>query len=174
GLDEATSGEAVFDGVNLGKLKPTALSELRLHKIGFVFQAYNLIPVLTARENVEFTMMLQGIGEAERKQRAEEILERVGLADQSHRRPAALSGGQQQRVAVCRAIVTHPRVVLADEPTANLDSGTGRDLLDLMRELNRDEGITFIFSTHDDMVMDRSSRIIRLHDGRIESDETKN
>jgi putative ABC transport system ATP-binding protein len=146
---------------------------MRLHHIGFVFQAYNLIPVLTARENVEFTMELQGIPAAERKRRAMDVLEQVGLSDQSHRRPPALSGGQQQRVAVARAIVTRPGIVLADEPTANLDSGTGTELLELMQRLNTGHRITFLFSTHDPMVMDHSRRLIHLHDGRISDDERK-
>jgi putative ABC transport system ATP-binding protein len=149
------------------------LNRLRLQKLGFVFQAYNLIPVLTARENVEFTMMLQGVPLAERKKKALEMLARVGLGELAHRRPPALSGGQQQRVAVARAIVTRPRLVLADEPTANLDSETGARLLDLMRDLNQEDGVTFLFSTHDPMVMEYSRRLIRLHDGRIQSDESK-
>jgi len=149
------------------------LSRLRLHKIGFVFQSYNLIPVLTARENVEFTMLLQGVPAGERRRRAMELLGRVGLQGLENRRPPTLSGGQQQRVAVARAIVTRPRLVLADEPTANLDSETGAKLLDLMRELNRAENMTFVFSTHDPMVMDYSRRLIRLHDGLVASDERR-
>ena len=173
GLDTATSGSIDLDGEEITKMKTRQLNRLRLHKLGFVFQSYNLIPVLTARENVEFTMMLQGISAKERMKRALEILERVGLGDQVNRRPPALSGGQQQRVAVARAMVTHPKIVLADEPTANLDSDTGSRLLDLMRELNEQNNVTFIFSTHDPMVMEYSRRLIRLHDGRIKTDETK-
>jgi putative ABC transport system ATP-binding protein len=154
-------------------LPPHALHRLRLLHIGFVFQAYNLIPVLSARENVEFTMLLQGVPAGQRKVRALEVLDQVGLGDQAERRPTALSGGQQQRVAVARAIVTRPGIVLADEPTANLDSETGAGLLDLMRELNQQHAITFLFSTHDPMVMDYSRRLIRLQDGRIRSDEVK-
>lgn len=174
GLDEATAGSVRLDGVDISSLPRAGLSRLRLEKIGFVFQSYNLIPVLTARENVEFVMLLQGIAPAERHRRAMEILERVGLAGLEHRRPPHLSGGQQQRVAVARAMVTRPRLVLADEPTANLDSATGAQLLDLMRELNRTARMTFVFSTHDPMVMDYSRRLIRLHDGVIISDEQKN
>ena len=154
-------------------MRPSQLHHLRLHHIGFVFQAYNLIPVLSARENVEFTMLLQGIPAAERKRRALELLDQVGLADLADRRPTALSGGQQQRVAVARAIVTHPGIILADEPTANLDSETGAELLELMKRLNREHDVTFLFSTHDPMVMDYSQRLIRLHDGLIQSDEQK-
>ena len=154
-------------------MRPSQLHGLRLHHLGFVFQAYNLIPVLSARENVEFTMLLQGVAPAERKRRSMEILDQVGLADQADRRPTALSGGQQQRVAVARAIVTRPGIVLADEPTANLDSQTGADLLDLMKRLNAEQQVTFLFSTHDPMVMDYSRRLVRLHDGTIHSDERK-
>lgn len=174
GLDGATAGEIRLDGEELGGLGPAALSRLRLHKIGFVFQAYNLIPVLTARENVEFTMLLQGVPAGERRRRALELLDRVGLAGLENRRPPTLSGGQQQRVAVARAIVARPRLVLADEPTANLDSETGAKLLDLMRALNRAEHMTFVFSTHDPMVMEYSRRLIRLHDGLVAADERRN
>ena len=174
GLDAATSGEVCVDGEDISGKAAARLSELRLYKIGFVFQAYNLIPVLTARENVEFTMLLQGIAAGERRRRALEMLGRVGLEGLENRRPPTLSGGQQQRVAVARAIVTRPRLVLADEPTANLDSETGAKLLDLMRELNRTENMTFVFSTHDPMVMDYSRRLIRLHDGLVASDERRN
>ncbi len=173
GLDSATSGDVRVDGETISGMRPAALSRLRLHKIGFVFQSYNLIPVLTARENVEFTMLLQGVPSGERRRRALEMLERVGLHGLENRRPPTLSGGQQQRVAVARAIVTRPRLVLADEPTANLDSETGAKLLDLMRELNRAEKMTFVFSTHDPMVMDYSRRLVRLHDGRVKSDERR-
>lgn len=174
GLDSATSGEVRVDGKDISGLRSAALSGLRLNKIGFVFQSYNLIPVLTARENVEFTMLLQGVPAGARRRRATDMLGRVGLAGLEDRRPPTLSGGQQQRVAVARAIVTRPRLVLADEPTANLDSETGAKLLDLMRELNREENMTFVFSTHDPMVMEYSRRLVRLHDGVIASDERRN
>jgi len=173
GLDQPTGGSIHLDGIELSVLKPRQLHEMRLHHIGFVFQAYNLIPVLTARENVEFTMLLQGVAPRERKARALEMLEEVGLAHEANRRPPAMSGGQQQRVAVARAIVTKPGIVLADEPTANLDSTTGAGLLDLMQNLNREYGVTFLFSTHDPMVMEYSRRLIRLRDGQIKSDETR-
>ncbi|HQQ60877.1 MAG: ABC transporter ATP-binding protein [Lentisphaerae bacterium] len=173
GLDSATAGEVRVDGEEISGMRCADLSRLRLHKIGFVFQSYNLIPVLTARENVEFTMLLQGVPAGERRRRAMELLGRVGLQGLENRRPPTLSGGQQQRVAVARAIVTRPRLVLADEPTANLDSETGAKLLDLMRELNRAENMTFVFSTHDPMVMDYSRRLIRLHDGLVASDERR-
>ena len=173
GLDSATSGTLSLAGRELSSMKRSELSEARLRQIGFVFQAYNLMPVLSARENVEFIMMLQGVGARERSDKAMQMLERVGLAEHAHRRPAALSGGQQQRVAVARAIVSQPAVVLADEPTANLDSETGAHLLELMLSLNRDENMTFIFSTHDPMVMEFARRLVRLHDGKIKSDETK-
>jgi putative ABC transport system ATP-binding protein len=173
GLDRPTGGEMFLDGVDLASLSNAALTELRLHKIGFIFQSFNLIPVLSAVENVAFTLSLQGVSEKERVGRAEAMLERVGLKDQMHRKPAALSGGQQQRVAVARAIVTEPRIVLADEPTANLDSENASMLLDLMLHLNAENGITFLFSTHDTLVMEYSKRLIRLRDGHIETDETK-
>ena len=173
GLDAATSGSVRVDGADLSSMQRNKLSDLRLHRIGFVFQSYNLMPVLSARENVEFTMMLQGVPAADRASRALDMLDKVGLAEHSHRRPPALSGGQQQRVAVARAIVSRPAVVLADEPTANLDSETGARLLDLMKRLNEEDGMTFIFSTHDPMVMDYARRLINLHDGKIRSDERK-
>jgi putative ABC transport system ATP-binding protein len=143
---------------------------MRLRHLGFVFQAYNLIPVLSACENVEFPLLLQGVPAGRRRRLAMEMLEQVGLTAEARRRPGALSGGQQQRVAVARAIVTEPDLVLADEPTANLDSENGAALLDLMQRLNRERGVTFLFSTHDPMVMEYSHRLIRLHDGRVHSD----
>lgn len=173
GIDSPTSGTIRVRDQEISSMRPSQLHHLRLHHIGFVFQAYNLIPVLSARENVEFTMLLQGISAAERKRRALELLDQVGLADLADRRPTTLSGGQQQRVAVARAIVTHPGIVLADEPTANLDSETGADLLELMKSLNQKYSVTFLFSTHDPMVMHYSQRLIRLHDGLIQSDEQK-
>ena len=172
-LDTPTSGKIQIEGVELSELTPAQLSDLRLHKLGFVFQAYNLIPVLTARENVEFVMELQNVSAKSRRERAEEVLSRVGLAGLEDKRPLEMSGGQQQRVAVARAIASRPRVVLADEPTANLDSGTATQLLDLMAQLNREDGVTFLFSTHDPLVMDAARRVIRLRDGRVVDDERK-
>lgn len=170
-LDEATEGRVFVDGEDLATLSPAELSELRMNKLGFVFQAYNLIPVFTARENVEFVMELQGVDANERRSRALEVLDGVGLADLAEKRPLEMSGGQQQRVAVARAIVGRPKMVLADEPTANLDSATAHRLLELMGRLNVDRGITFLFSTHDPAVMEAARRLVRLHDGRIVSDE---
>jgi putative ABC transport system ATP-binding protein len=172
-LDTSTSGEIQLEGVELSGLSPAALSELRLHKLGFVFQAYNLIAVLTAQENVEFVMELQGVSASERRERAAEVLERVGLAGLGGKRPLEMSGGQQQRVAVARAIASRPRVVLADEPTANLDSDTAARLLELMAQLNREDGVTFLFSTHDPMVMEAARRVVRLRDGHVIEDEVK-
>ncbi len=169
-LDEPSEGSVIVAGQELGKLTATELSDLRLAKLGFVFQAYNLIPVFTARENVEFVMELQGVGAAERHARADAVLEEVGLGGLGAKRPLELSGGQQQRVAVARAIVGRPRLVLADEPTANLDSETAARLLDLMAGLNRHHGTTFLFSTHDPMVMEAARRLVRLKDGRIVDD----
>ncbi len=173
GLDTPTSGDVLIGETSLARLKPGQLADLRLHSIGFVFQAYNLIPVLSARENVEFVMHLQGVSASERRERALAVLEKVGLKGLEERRPGQLSGGQQQRVAVARAIVSKPKLVLADEPTANLDSKTARNLVLLMEELHHKEGITFVFSTHDPIVMELADRVIKLHDGKIESDETK-
>ncbi len=173
GLDAPTSGEILLDGEQLADLSPSQLAGLRLRKLGFVFQAYNLIPVLTARENVEFVMELQGVGADDRRARAEELLRDVELAGLADKRPLEMSGGQQQRVAVARAIASRPRIVLADEPTANLDSGTAGRLLDLMLRLNRERHVTFLFSTHDLLVMAKARRIVRLKDGRIDGDERK-
>jgi len=173
GLDVPTSGSIRVDDVDLSTLDNTELATVRKNRIGFVFQAYNLIPVMTAFENAEFVLNLQGVSEAECRERVMTTLKAVGLAELEHRRPDEMSGGQQQRVAIARAIVTSPAIVLADEPTANVDSHTAEALLDLMQQLNREQGITFLFSTHDQHVMDRASRIIRLHDGKIESDEVK-
>uniref|UniRef100_UPI00260A1134 ABC transporter ATP-binding protein n=1 Tax=Desulfoluna sp. TaxID=2045199 RepID=UPI00260A1134 len=167
GLDVPDDGEIRVDGRVLGALSATALTELRLHRIGFVFQAYNLIPVLTAVENAEYVMLLQGIPKRERRERAMAVLDEVGLSGLSHRRPAELSGGQQQRVAVARAVVSQPAIVLADEPTANLDSATGAGLLAMMREMNETKGVTFVFSTHDAMVMAAAREVIRMKDGRL-------
>jgi len=173
GLDAPTTGEITVDGRRVDRLGKGELAELRLRRLGFVFQAYNLIPVLSARENVEFVMQLQGVPVAERTKRSTEILEEVGLAGLEDRRPAELSGGQQQRVAVARAIVSEPALVLADEPTANLDSQTAENLMQLLVHMNRDHGVTFIFSTHDKLVMDFSRRLIKLHDGRIVEDRRR-
>jgi len=172
-LDRPTSGKVFIENQDLDELDDAALSRLRLEKLGFVFQAYNLIPVLSARENVEFVMELQGRAPAVRRGRALDVLAKVGLAGLENKRPPEMSGGQQQRVAVARAIVSQPDVVLADEPTANLDSTTARRLLDLMRKLNRDDQVTFLFSTHDPLVMEMADRLVRLRDGRIESDEQR-
>jgi len=172
-LDAPTSGEIVLEGQVLGELSSHELAELRLHKLGFVFQAYNLIPVLSARENVEFVMELQDVNATERRERAEKLLAEVGLADLGDKRPLEMSGGQQQRVAVARAIASGPRIVLADEPTANLDSKTAGQLLDLMHAMNRERGVTFLFSTHDPMVIDKALRVVRLVDGRIAADERR-
>jgi putative ABC transport system ATP-binding protein len=173
GLDSADSGRVVLDNHSLGEMNQTQLADLRLHKVGFVFQAYNLIPVLSARENVEYVMLLQGVPLKKRREQARAILEDVGLTDMHDRRPAELSGGQQQRVAVARAVVSNPAIVLADEPTANLDSKTGQGLLEMMAEINTQKNVTFIFSTHDRMVMDYARRLILIRDGRIADDETK-
>jgi putative ABC transport system ATP-binding protein len=172
-LDTPTSGEVFLEGEVLRGLSAGQLADLRLRKLGFVFQAYNLIPVFTARENVEFVMQLQGIPVRQRHKRAEDLLREVGLEGLADKRPLEMSGGQQQRVAVARAIASRPRVVLADEPTANLDSVTAGHLLELMEQLNRQHGVTFLFSTHDPLVMEKARRLIRLHDGRIAGDERK-
>jgi len=174
GLDASDAGSIVVDGNAFDQMSQSRLANLRLHKIGFVFQAYNLIPVLSAIENVEFVMLLQGVSARERQQRAKAILDDVGLANKYDRRPAELSGGQQQRVAVARAIVSNPSIVLADEPTANLDSKTGDGLLDMMKQMNQEKNVTFIFSTHDQMVMDYARRLVLIRDGSIEDDQVKN
>ena len=171
GLDTPTSGKVVINNTDITNLKSNELIDFRLRNIGFVFQAYNLIPVLTAKENVEFIMLMQGNSESDRKSRAEELLNAVGLSDQINRRPGQLSGGQQQRVAVARALASKPKFVLADEPTANLDSTSTSNLLDIMHRLNKEENMTFIFSTHDQRVIDRAKRIITLEDGKILSDK---
>ena len=173
GLDDASKGEVIIDGINIGKLTSRKLIDFRMRNIGFVFQAYNLIPVLTARENVEFIMHLQGRDKRKRENRAKELLEAVGLGDRLDSRPGKLSGGQQQRVAVARALASKPKFILADEPTANLDSKSTENLLDIMEKLNRDEKITFIFSTHDQRVVKKARRIITLEDGKVISDETR-
>lgn len=167
GLDAATSGVIKIDGKALGGLSRSQLSDLRRDRIGFVFQAYNLVPVLTAAENAAYVLELKGLGAAERRAKVKKVFERIGLGAHLDSRPLKMSGGQQQRVAVARAIVSEPAVVLADEPTANLDQATGAALMDLMRELNREQGITFIFSTHDPMVLERADRVVRLVDGQV-------
>lgn len=171
GLDTPTSGQIITAGRSVHSMTRSERAALRLNSIGFVFQAYNLIPVLTAQENVEFVMQLQGVAQSERNRRSKELLASVGLDGLNNRRPNELSGGQQQRVAVARAIVAGPELVLADEPTANLDSKTAYDLLELMRTMNQERGVTFIFSTHDELVMSFAQRLIKLQDGQIVSDE---
>ena len=172
-LDEPTSGTIWLEGVDLSQQNRTRLSKIRRDRIGFVFQAYNLIPVMTAFENAEFVLALQGVETDERQKRVQAIMQEVGLGDLLNRRPDELSGGQQQRVAIARAIVPEPAIVLADEPTANVDSATANDLLDLMEELNVNKGITFLFSTHDQRVMNRARRLIQLQDGKLAADETR-
>ena len=171
GLDTSTSGEITVDGERVDLMQKDELAEMRLRKVGFVFQAYNLIPVLTAQENVEFVMQLQGMHKSERAEKSLAILKEVGLEGMESRRPAELSGGQQQRVAVARAIVSGPALVLADEPTANLDSKTAENLLKMMRKMNEVHQVTFVISTHDPLVMSYAKRLIKLHDGLIVSDE---
>lgn len=173
-LDSPTEGYVTLGGMDITRMSASQLSDMRLHNLGFIFQAYNLIPVLSAVENVEFVMLLQRVSKDERRRRAMAILEEVGLKGMEYKRPNEMSGGQQQRVAVARAIVGEPKLILADEPTANLDSATGASLLDMMRKLNSEKGVTFLFSTHDKMVMDYSRRLIRLTDGKISSDEKRN
>jgi putative ABC transport system ATP-binding protein len=173
GLDLPTSGQILIDGVDLSKLRSSALIDFRMRNIGFVFQAYNLIPVLTAKENVEFIMSLQKWIKKDKEERSFELLKAVGLADRINSRPAKLSGGQQQRVAVARALASKPKFVLADEPTANLDSKAATTLLEIMEKLNREEKITFIFSTHDPRVVKMAHRIITLEDGKVVSDEVR-
>ena len=172
-LDQPDSGSVSVDGNTFEKMTQSQLALLRLHKVGFVFQSYNLIPVLSAVENVEFVMLLQGVQAAQRRERAKAILDDVGLEAKYDRRPAELSGGQQQRVAVARAIVSNPSIVLADEPTANLDSKTGNGLLEMMKKMNEEKKVTFIFSTHDNMVMDYARRLILIRDGCIVDDQIK-
>jgi putative ABC transport system ATP-binding protein len=171
GLDKPSDGKVVIEGTDLSSMSSSKLVDYRLNHIGFVFQAYNLIPVFTARENVEFIMLLQGVDKKEREQRAIDLLKQVGLEDRIDTRPTQLSGGQQQRVAVARALASHPSFVLADEPTANLDSESAESLLDLMEELNNAYDMTFIFSTHDVRVMRRARRIVTLEDGKVFEDK---
>ena len=171
GLDKPTEGHIYIDGVDLATMKESRLFDFRLRHIGFVFQAYNLIPVLTAIENVSFIMLLQKKPKEEMERRAKEMLEQVGLAEKLYVRPSQLSGGQQQRVAVARALASKPDFVLADEPTANLDTESAFNLLDIMARLNKEENVTMIFSTHDQRVIDRANRVIKLVDGAVDKDE---
>ena len=173
GLDSPTSGNVIISNKNITKLSGGDIIKYRLKNIGFVFQAYNLIPGLSAKENIEMIMLLQGIDEKSRSNRTDELLNQVGLYDMRNRRPAQLSGGQQQRVAVARALASKPKFILADEPTANLDTSSTSNLLDIMNKLNKNEKITFIFSTHDQRVIDRARRVITLEDGKIVSDKKK-
>jgi len=172
-LDTITSGSMLIGGADAGKMSKVELALLRRNKIGFIFQAYNLIPVLSVEENISFPLTLLGLDKKEARERTVKVLNDVGLADMAKRRPKEMSGGQQQRVAIARALVKKPAIILADEPTANLDSTIGKEILELMAALNKSEGTTFIFSTHDPMVMDYARRLIRIRDGRVESDEVK-
>jgi putative ABC transport system ATP-binding protein len=173
GLDQPSGGDIRVDGEDISKLSDNQLIDFRQQKIGFVFQSYNLIPVLTVAENTEFVMLLQKRPKAERDKRVAELLASVDLTDKKNVRPSQLSGGQQQRVAVARALAPKPAFILADEPTANLDSASTANLLDIMEKLNREEGITFVFSTHDQRVIDRARRVVTLVDGKIDSDHTR-
>lgn len=170
GLDKPDTGNVIINGTDITKLSKKKLIDFRLHNIGFIFQSFNLIPVLTAKENVEFILLLQSLNKADRDQRVIQLLQEVGLGDKADSRPAQLSGGQQQRVAVARALASKPKFILADEPTANLDSKSASNLLDIMALLNKEEDMTFIFSTHDQRVIDRARRVITLVDGKIASD----
>ena len=173
GLDRPTSGMVRVGDLDVGAAAAAILADYRLHRVGFIFQSYNLIPVLTAAENAEFTLMLQGVPRSERRRRVTELFSELDIAGLEERRPADLSGGQQQRVAIARALAAKPDVVLADEPTANLDSHTAEELLELMRELNARRGVTFLFSSHDDRVIGRARRVVRLEDGRLVGDSTR-
>jgi putative ABC transport system ATP-binding protein len=173
GLDIPSSGTVILDGKPVSAMSGRELSDFRRDHIGFIFQSYNLIPVLTVRENIEYIMLLQGVPEGERRSRVSEILDEVALGGMEDRLPTQLSGGQQQRVAVARAMVSKPDIILADEPTANLDSHTGESLIEMMRRLNERRGMTFVFSTHEAMIMERAKRLILLTDGRIEKDEER-
>ena len=173
GLDEPNSGSVMLSGSNIADMSGNELSDFRRDHIGFIFQAFNLIPVLSAEENIEYIMLLQGVGAAERKKRVKEMLAMVELEGLGDRRPAHLSGGQQQRVAVARAMASNPDIILADEPTANLDSKTGISLLEVMRDLNQQRNMTFVFSTHDEKIMERATRLIHLQDGKVEQDARK-
>jgi len=173
GLNNSTSGAVELSGTDIAKMSGSALSDFRRDHIGFIFQSYNLIPVLSAEENIEYIMLLQGVDTATRKKRVREMLHVVGLEGLGDRRPSHLSGGQQQRVAIARAMASHPDIILADEPTANLDSKTGIALLEVMKSLNEDRGMTFIFSTHDNKIMDRARRLVHVLDGKVDQEELK-
>lgn len=173
GLDQPTQGNVEVANTDITDMKDSSLINFRLENIGFVFQAYNLIPVLTTKENVEFIMLLQKTPKDQRDKRAMELLEEMGIADKANKRPSELSGGQQQRVAVARALASKPKFILADEPTANLDSKSTSNLLDMMAKMNKEENATFVFSTHDQRVIDKARRVVTLEDGKIVSDETK-
>lgn len=170
GLDQPTTGSVIIDGIEITSLKENKLIDFRLHNIGFVFQSFNLIPVLTAKENVGFVLQLQNVKKTERDKRVMQLLNEVGLEDKVNCRPSELSGGQQQRVAVSRALASKPKIILADEPTANLDSKSAGNLLDIMAKLNKEENVTFLFSTHDMRVIKKARRVITLVDGKIDSD----
>lgn len=173
GLDQPTSGNVTVDSQAIHEMKESELTDFRLKHIGFVFQSYNLVPVLTAKENVEFIMLLQDMNKRDRDQRVNELMSKMGLSETLDRKPAELSGGQQQRVAVARALASKPKVILADEPTANLDSKSTSDLLDIMAQMNEEEQVTFVFSTHDQRVIDKAKRVITLEDGKVVSDEKR-
>jgi len=173
GLDRPTEGKVFLGDKNLTRMREGELSSLRLFKIGFVFQSYNLIPVLTALENVEYVLLLQRLPRKERSDRARKLLEELGLGELVNKRPTEMSGGEQQRVAVARAIVHYPELVLADEPTANLDSNTARELMELMKKLNQEKGISFLFSTHDPMVMAQARRLVEIRDGQIANEQIR-
>ncbi len=173
GLDVPSSGKVKLAGREMSAMSQAELSDFRRDHIGFIFQAYNLIPVLTVEENVEYVMLLRGVPAGERAARVKRMLDEVGLSGKKGRFPSQLSGGQQQRVAIARAMVSEPDIILADEPTANLDSATGSALMDMMRDLNEKRGMTFLFSTHDRMIMEKSTRLVTLKDGRIDSDTRK-
>jgi putative ABC transport system ATP-binding protein len=173
GLDTPTSGNVMLSGRLISGLKGSELSDFRRDHIGFIFQSYNLIPVLTVKENIEYIMLLQGVSDKERRERVADILSKVGLSGMEDRLPNQLSGGQQQRVAIARAMVSRPDIILADEPTANLDSHTASTLLDIMRELNEKSGMTFVFSTHDSMIMEKAKRLVLLKDGMVDKDEVR-
>ena len=173
GLDNPTSGSVELSGTNIADMSGATLSDFRRDHIGFIFQSYNLIPVFSAEENIEYIMLLQGVDASERKRRVADMLQQIGLEGLGNRRPNKLSGGQQQRVAIARAMVSRPQIILADEPTANLDSKNGIALLDLMKELNQQSKMTFVFSTHDEKIMSRASRLIHMQDGEIKLDELK-
>lgn len=173
GLDQPTEGRVEVAHTDITEMKDSSLINFRLENIGFVFQAYNLIPVLTTKENVEFIMLLQKVPKEQRDKRAMELLAEMGIAEKANNRPSELSGGQQQRVAVARALASKPKFILADEPTANLDSKSTSNLLDMMAKMNKEENATFVFSTHDQRVIDKARRVVTLEDGKIVSDETK-